>query len=605
MDYGFSLTEIVFKEESGRIVLDKLKTRAPHSFDIEQDEYGNIINIIQYVTDQELNIDPTKFIHYAYQEEFGNPYGKSDLNMGVYRAYWSKSNTIKFLNIYLERHGMPLGIGKYPTGGDASLGDFKKIGKNLQAKTFVTMPENYSIEFLEATQSTDAYDKAIDKYNLMIARSLLVPDLMGFSGSETSGGAYALGQQQAEIFFNVIDYIRRQIERLITDKIVKPLVLYNFGDKEAIFKFTVVDDNRKDEQLKLWLEAVKTGKIPTTNDSINWFLMNIEAPEISEEELNRIEEEKKEQAAAIQGVGDPEEKKKEEKKEEGKEEKKEEKKEDKKEFTTNLSREKTIYEKEINFTEIENEIDAIEDKSIDELADLFELSINATIDEIRRKKIIERKKFDLIENLNLKHKIRIESKIKQMLTVSYKKGNNSARQFADEILLDDEDIASWIDQQSSFIIDKEEANIIGKVRAALSEGIRAGDSVRDIITTITTILGDYGIAHPQRIELFVRTNVLAAYNEGRAQQFSKLDNIQAYQYSAIMDGRTSAVCTALDKKIFQKSELSYYNPPNHFNCRSIIIPIFADEEIEENPPPPTVRDNSSGGSFLTLPKEES
>ena len=56
----------------------------------------------------------------------------------------------------------------------------------------------------------------------------------------------------------------------------------------------------------------------------------------------------------------------------------------------------------------------------------------------------------------------------------------------------------------------------------------------------------------------------------------------AYQYSAILDDRTSAICEGLHGKIFKAG--SEPIPPMHFNCRSLLIPItkYEDFKVSEN-----------------------
>jgi SPP1 gp7 family putative phage head morphogenesis protein len=592
IEYGFSLTEKVFEERDGKIILTSLKTRTPHSFDFQQDKYGKIIDIIQTVTDGEIHLNPSKFIHYPYQEEFDNPYGKSALNMGIYRAYWSKNQIIKFLNIYLERHGMPLGIGTYPKGtAQPAIEDFKKIGKNIQSKTFATMPEGFTIDFKEAQKGTDIYERAINQYNSMIARSMLLPDLLGLSGEKTGGGSFALGEKQFEIFYQTIDFERRKLERLITDEIIKPLVQWNFGnDIEAKFSFTPVDKTEKRELLKIWLDAVKSGKIPITNDHVNWFLSNVEAPEISEEDLQAIDEEKAAQVLAIQG-GDPnadpnakpkpeEEKKPTEKPEEKLDVKSQAKeKPEEKKFT---SRSLNKYEKNINFTEIENKLNELEKKYVNDIAAGFKLSINALMDEIKRKKIVEKKRFDLINKLQLKYQPSMIKCMKDMLKESYESGYGSVtKQYLIEDLneLDDEDVANWIKYVAEQITGAEADKIAKVVKQLLGEGIRTGASVRDIMKQIDVALKGYDITVESfQIETMVRTVVSTAYNEGRGQQFGDIgDDIIGFTYSAVIDGRETDLCQALDQSLISKADFTTYNPPNHFNCRSLLLPVFKGE----------------------------
>ena len=77
-----------------------------------------------------------------------------------------------------------------------------------------------------------------------------------------------------------------------------------------------------------------------------------------------------------------------------------------------------------------------------------------------------------------------------------------------------------------------------------------------------------------RIETIARTNIAEAINLGRQTVFNHPDiagYIQAYQYSAILDDRVSDICESLDGRI--QKDWGNYTPPNHFRCRSILVPI--------------------------------
>lgn len=52
-----------------------------------------------------------------------------------------------------------------------------------------------------------------------------------------------------------------------------------------------------------------------------------------------------------------------------------------------------------------------------------------------------------------------------------------------------------------------------------------------------------------------------------------------YMYSAILDDRTTPICRSLDGKIFSKDDKGALKlwPPNHYHCRSDVIPLFSDE----------------------------
>lgn len=66
-------------------------------------------------------------------------------------------------------------------------------------------------------------------------------------------------------------------------------------------------------------------------------------------------------------------------------------------------------------------------------------------------------------------------------------------------------------------------------------------------------------------------------NKGRHAFFEESGVVAAYQYSAIMDERTSDICSGLHNTIFKAGDEPI--PPMHFNCRSVLIPITKYEEF--------------------------
>lgn len=58
-----------------------------------------------------------------------------------------------------------------------------------------------------------------------------------------------------------------------------------------------------------------------------------------------------------------------------------------------------------------------------------------------------------------------------------------------------------------------------------------------------------------------------------------------YEYSAVMDNRTTPLCEQLDgvRLPHDHHYWNMYYPPNHYNCRSVCISLY-DEEDEVNPP---------------------
>ncbi|MCK4640337.1 MAG: DUF935 family protein, partial [Candidatus Marinimicrobia bacterium] len=115
--------------------------------------------------------------------------------------------------------------------------------------------------------------------------------------------------------------------------------------------------------------------------------------------------------------------------------------------------------------------------------------------------------------------------------------------------------------------------LFDSLEAALVEGIALdefSESVKEVVMS------------PNHAEIIFRTNVQTAYNNGHAEAIydQRLAGaIPAFQYSAIIDDRTTPICEERDGMVYGRDVMADWDviPPCHFRCRSTIIPIFADE----------------------------
>ena len=118
---------------------------------------------------------------------------------------------------------------------------------------------------------------------------------------------------------------------------------------------------------------------------------------------------------------------------------------------------------------------------------------------------------------------------------------------------------------------------------SLANGETTGEAQERVRKALKPYVGE-GDASPHRLETIVRTNTTDAFNKGRLTEMRQpgFDGlIDFVEYSAILDTRTTEVCTFLDGKIFRKSDpqLDSLTPPNHFNCRSVLVPITPDIDV--------------------------
>lgn len=91
---------------------------------------------------------------------------------------------------------------------------------------------------------------------------------------------------------------------------------------------------------------------------------------------------------------------------------------------------------------------------------------------------------------------------------------------------------------------------------------------------------DDALLQPHRLQSIVRTNISEAVNQGRVAMYTDPDIgdfVPYFQYTAIVDDRTTDYCLCMDQKTFGPERLSELAPPAHFNCRSFTVPITSIE----------------------------
>lgn len=85
------------------------------------------------------------------------------------------------------------------------------------------------------------------------------------------------------------------------------------------------------------------------------------------------------------------------------------------------------------------------------------------------------------------------------------------------------------------------------------------------------------------------------------------DRIYAFQYSAVLDGRTTRFCQSMNGRVvaWNSPEFFSFSPPNHVHCRSFWSEILTDEFIKpaiDDIPDSIPRDRTGMTNFQDLQK---
>ncbi len=626
---GFALTEKIFKvRDDGTLTLKNLKTRYPNSWLIHTDTKGNIERYEQHTVKGSIDVEPKSLIHYINQPRHQNPYGKSDLR-AAYEAWMVKRHVVRFYAIFLEKAAGPIPVAKYDKNiSNARVQDVHNAIKNFQSKTAITLPKDFDIEFLEASGNGEAYTKGINLFNMFIGRALTIPDLLGFQGSETGGGSLSLGQSQISVFYKHILRRRRAIERLINKHIIQPLCIWNFGLSEEYPRFVLnpISDDKALDYAKTYLELVK-GKIykPTLSeinhfkdlikfplsdaDEIEWIgagsaggspglidpntglPMNPDDPNANpnggnpdgqQEEVGQDGEPGDETNDGVDGEKprgqDP-----------GDDEKPTEAK-----FTDlghyRIDRASNLlFDKRVDYQALGNALDQNGLLILRESKPIVDEIFEDLFDQIRKKNILgDKPNPERIDTIKFKSLKKLQLMLKRLLRKHYMDQKSQAskelkKDFAKPLPTDK--FLDLLETETYQYVGDWEYMIRRITKQELINAIKDG---RPLSSVIGVLDNEGHRLSDVSLERYSRTKLTEVMNRARVEAFEESGVVAAYQYSAIMDDRTTEVCAGLDGKIFDAG--SEPIPPLHFNCRSVLVPITKFEKYT----PDTTATNEAG-----------
>ncbi len=652
MEYGFSISEIVKElidkgDFKGKIGLRKIATRQPFGYSFKTDNHGNLEGILfnEYAgttgSDWGTNdkpLPPERFVIYSYNKVFSNHFGESDLR-AVYRSWFSKQCIMKFYNIYLERYGSPLMKATTPANAGKKIKEaVDKMLKNLSAKSGIRLPPGVEVELLEATRAGHAgYDKAIELHNTMIARGILIPELMGFTGR--NAGSQSLGEVQFDVFIYILEKLGRDIEETVVDEqIMRPLIDMNWADvKEDQYPMFQLK-SLKPENVEMRAKILKTladAEIVDANEP--WIRDYLLLP--AYEQPKEGEGPKKPKPDPVPVKEDPEKKPKEG---ETPKAKKPEEPEGvaKKSFVLEsyaLRRKPDQFEKKVGMDAFAKSLEATDTLMRDSLVAIFTKQRDKLLRDVEKNKVIEDKNYKFIDKLQLLGVGKVKATVQQGMVKAHldsklavleelEKGGlqidivnkfaagdapvpfqpwvpvapaEAIDQFNKKVLariVAEDGVKKLIpvgngpelryyDSHAFAVSGVERDYILKEAKFALQTGIKQGQATKEVMSNLAKIYDKYiptgeiidgKVVSPARLETVVRTNISDAVNQGRK---AMMDNplvknfIPFVEWSSIIDDRTTAYCEDMDGKKFKHDDPLMEIPPAHFNCRSIIVPI--------------------------------
>lgn len=585
--YGFSLTEKVWAERDNMVWLQDLKTRHPFGINFEQDAYGNILEIKQAwgATVGGQPLPPEKFMLCVHDGLFSNPYGQSDLE-SAYRPWWIKENSYKWMAILLEKMGIPPIFISYDSNAIKGqvLTDLKSIMTNLQAATSALLPRGTTKETIDfwapelAGNVATVFAPAIQMLNGDIARAILLPGLLGLT-PDTNVGSQARSNVHFNVFMLIVERERRYAEIQLNRRVVRDLVDYNFaglGNDRPYVQLLAMSAEKQVELFKIWSQMVKDSTVSKQIDDEKHLRTSLRMPEMADETIERREQQLEagdSLIGTVDGGGSDDAGGAGAQKGKGKD---------------NIDPDADTYAYRSPEENARRDMERVEASLLSDIRATLIGTRDALVDAFRRQSALTAK---FADSFSIRKMGEVQAAVEEGLRAAFQAGVGAvtfeAKTPGARKYLQNRAAISYLKGKSVEISGAMRDDLTNKAKMLILNAVKNGEAldvtVQKALEMFMPYIGaedgiDEEVVKPYRLETILRTNITDAYNQGRLSSMQDPDvapYLAAVKYSSILDTRTTECCQFLHGRLFRLNDPSLLRltPPNHFNCRSILVPV--------------------------------
>lgn len=619
LPYGFSVNEIILATETfgdygGKWMLDRLVSHAPHNLGFCEGDDGFVNGIKQQGPESAGCVPLAKFVYYVWQGDFENPWGRTDLE-AAYSPWWSKDVSRRMWNIYIERFAFDKWFVKYGDGKQKDIAE--EIATKMPETIAMAFPQGLDVDNLGTEgRGSSVFKEAIDTHDQAIARSILKQTLAQGEGERV--GSLAMARVHQDTFLLEMATVAQDIEEeCMTEQIIKPLIDLNFGVQQAYPRFCLSElfPEAPKEFADVYLDLIKEGGIePTKADEDRIRDLSNLPPRVGDNpppgRVAAPATTEPVEAGAAFGAEQrhhdhpfvPLEK-----------------------YVSHFAagtRALNKIEKRANIGRIEDRLNTVEEQATTQLIDIVEIIKAKMLAQVKAKffgpglakaanvnklsvpmlssfkKVIEAAGQTLFKGAgdDLAGVVKLAAaEFPEEGALRFAAANPGGLTFKQQTAAFKQRWAA----RSQAVASEFGAEIEKDIRNVLLKAIENGEGQAETSAKLNAVFEKWlpsadGLA-PGRLGTIVRTNMSTAYNQGRliASRDPDLKGfIKAYQYVAVMDDVTTDICIGLDGDVFpaDSPELDRVTPPNHFNCRSIMVEIVKGDDFETTPSRTRARD---------------
>ncbi|ODU53465.1 MAG: portal protein [Lysobacteraceae bacterium SCN 69-48] len=253
--YGYAVAELIYGVDEGKIGISAIKVRNRRRFRYGKD--GDLRLLTQASMFEGIPCERPYFWDFCCGADHDDePYGLG-LAHWLYWPVLFKRNGIKFWLTFLEKFGMPTGLGKYPNEATpAEKQALLSATRAIHQDSGVIIPTGMELELIEAARSGTADYKTLhDTMNAAIQKVTL-----GQTAS-TQGTPGKLGNEdlQGDVRDDIIKADADLVCESFNQQIVPQLMAWNFPDAELprVWRVTEEDEDlntaaERDDKIQRW-----------------------------------------------------------------------------------------------------------------------------------------------------------------------------------------------------------------------------------------------------------------------------------------------------------------------------------------------------------------
>lgn len=263
--YGYFCAEVMWVVENGRVGIDRIIGKHPRRFAFTMERELRLLTRESGMAGAE--VPEHKFIVFSYGDS-DNPYGKG-LGQKLWWPVWFKKHGIKFWLIFLDKFGMPTGVGKYPAG--ATTEQKKTLHEAIDAihsETGVIIPDSMAVELLEASRSGNVtYETLCEYMDKQISKAVLGQTLT----TEVSGGSYAASKTHDDVRMDIKDADAGMLAECLNRSLIPWLVDYNFAGVAKYPTIRFITEKKETLKEQADRDEVLVNKIGVQVDDDYWY----------------------------------------------------------------------------------------------------------------------------------------------------------------------------------------------------------------------------------------------------------------------------------------------------------------------------------------------